>query len=196
VGKEGSMENYYDLLDVAPDATTETIDAAWKRVAPAYHPERGGSKEKMQRVNDAHDILRDPRKRREYDDDLRRDAQRSASTVPPSYADSPPPKTGSARTASYTSTRIPKSKPPKEDLYIVYLRSRSLLLLLVAVAATYLNLAHSFGDPHDFLLKVQLAAWALFWIVPKKAVAWLIKLVRTHHANRGLAKKGPSLKSK
>jgi hypothetical protein len=77
-----------------------------------------------------------------------------------------------------------------------FLKSRSLLLLLIAVVATYLNLAHSFLDPQDFLLKAQVVTWLLFWTVPKKWVAWLIRLMRTHHASRGLAKNGSSTKSK
>jgi hypothetical protein len=152
----------------------------------------------MQRVNSAHEVLSDPLKRRDYDDELRRDAQSSASTAPPRYGDSPPPppKPGFARATTYTPTKIPEFKLPKEDLYVRFLKSRSLLLLLIAVVATYLNLAHSFLDPQDFLLKAQVVTWLLFWTVPKKWVAWLIRLMRTHHASRGLAKNGSSTKSK
>jgi curved DNA-binding protein CbpA len=47
------MESYYDLLGVPPHtATTEQINAAYRRVSKAYHPDLGATGEKMKRLND------------------------------------------------------------------------------------------------------------------------------------------------
>ena len=71
------MESYYDLLDVAPTVTTEEINAAYRRVSKAYHPDLGATGEKMKRLNEAHEILTDAAKRRAYDNELLRKARES-----------------------------------------------------------------------------------------------------------------------
>lgn len=66
------MDNvdYYAVLGVAPNANLETITSAFRRLAHQYHPDRNRSVDatsRMQEINEAYSILRDPDKRAEYD---------------------------------------------------------------------------------------------------------------------------------
>jgi len=68
--------NFYQLLDVPPDATPEQIKAAYRIQVQLYHPDRlqgAGDKvrayaeERLKKINAAYTILSDPAKRRDYD---------------------------------------------------------------------------------------------------------------------------------
>lgn len=62
--------DYYELLQVSPRAEQDVIEAAYKRLAQKYHPDRNPdpvSVSKMQDINLAYATLRDPKKRRQYD---------------------------------------------------------------------------------------------------------------------------------
>ena len=65
--------NYYDLLMVQRDATPDDIEAAYRRLIRAYHPDInvGGrqdlASDMTKRLNEARDALLDPEVRREYD---------------------------------------------------------------------------------------------------------------------------------
>ena len=62
-------DSLYDLLGVAPDASTVAIHRAYRRAAKAAHPDAGGSPEAFARLKLAHDVLTDPAKRARYDQD-------------------------------------------------------------------------------------------------------------------------------
>lgn len=59
----------YETLGVSPDADEKEIRRAHRRLAKKYHPDVGvgASNEKFRAVQDAYDILMDPRKRAAYD---------------------------------------------------------------------------------------------------------------------------------
>ncbi|MEW6182970.1 MAG: DnaJ domain-containing protein [Bacillota bacterium] len=59
--------DYYEILQVSPNASREVIEAAYKRLARIYHPDLGGDSEKMKLINEAYDILGDPQNRAAYD---------------------------------------------------------------------------------------------------------------------------------
>ena len=70
------MVDYYNLLQVAPDAAPEALRAAYRREAKRWHPDahpnlRGSERETAQRrfilVSKAYDTLSDPARRRDYD---------------------------------------------------------------------------------------------------------------------------------
>eukprot|EP00948_MAST-09A_sp_MAST-9A-sp1_P003654 g3654.t1 len=60
--------SYYDLLGVTPSATPAELKKAYRKKALKLHPDRpNGSKEKFQSVQQAYEILRDPKRRSLYD---------------------------------------------------------------------------------------------------------------------------------
>jgi molecular chaperone DnaJ len=65
------MTDYYELLGVSRQASTEDIKKAYRKLALQYHPDRNqGSKEAEERfkeVTEAYEILRDSEKREVYD---------------------------------------------------------------------------------------------------------------------------------
>ena len=65
---------FYDLLEVSPRASQETIEGAWKALAKKWHPDHykgplssGKNADRMAIINHAHDVLSDPGKRKQYD---------------------------------------------------------------------------------------------------------------------------------
>ena len=63
-------KDYYQVLGVARDATTEDIKKAFRKLAFACHPDRNhhdGAEEKFKEINEAYQVLVDVRKRADYD---------------------------------------------------------------------------------------------------------------------------------
>ncbi|MBQ7074379.1 J domain-containing protein [bacterium] len=60
-------KDYYKILGVEENASTAEIKKAFRKLAIKYHPDRGGSKEKFQEINEAHGVLSDEKKRQQYD---------------------------------------------------------------------------------------------------------------------------------
>ena len=62
--------DYYEVLGVGQGASEEDIKRAFRRMALEYHPDRNksdGAAEKFKEVNEAYQVLTDPRKRADYD---------------------------------------------------------------------------------------------------------------------------------
>ncbi|ORE03407.1 DnaJ-domain-containing protein [Rhizopus microsporus var. microsporus] len=60
--------NVYAVLNVGEDATLEEIKKSYRRLALRYHPDKNPQcEEQFRNVNQAYNILSDPKKRRIYD---------------------------------------------------------------------------------------------------------------------------------
>jgi curved DNA-binding protein CbpA len=63
--------DYYEVLQVSPNADVEVIEVAYKRLAYKWHPDRNpgdpSASERMKLLNEAYEILVNPQKRQEHD---------------------------------------------------------------------------------------------------------------------------------
>jgi len=67
-----AKRDYYEVLGVQRNAGDEEIKKAFRKLAVKYHPDKNpdnkkNAEEKFKEVAEAYDILRDPQKRRRYD---------------------------------------------------------------------------------------------------------------------------------
>ena len=66
----GHHRDYYKTLQVDAEAEPEVIAAAYRRLSLKYHPDTNTAADatlRMQQINEAYDVLRDPGKRARYD---------------------------------------------------------------------------------------------------------------------------------
>ena len=67
------MKNYYEILEVNENASKEVIDKAYKVLAKKYHPDlqeeknKKAAEEKIKSLNEAYEILSNPKKKQAYD---------------------------------------------------------------------------------------------------------------------------------
>jgi len=89
---------HYDTLQVTRTASKEVIEAAWKTLMRAHHPDsEHGNEDYARRLNEAHDVLSDLDKRRKYD-----------ATLKPKVVHRAPPIDESAYPPAYANVRTPK----------------------------------------------------------------------------------------
>src|SRR4051794_4975004 len=66
------FKDYYTVLGVPRTATADDIKKAFRKLARQYHPDVAKDKkvaeEKFKEINEAHEVLSDPEKRRKYDE--------------------------------------------------------------------------------------------------------------------------------
>ena len=63
-------KDYYEILGVPRNATQEEIHAAYRKLARKYHPDVNKSpdaEEKFKEIGEAYEVLKDPEKRKKYD---------------------------------------------------------------------------------------------------------------------------------
>src|SRR5580765_5225110 len=63
------FQDYYEVLQLSPNADQETIDRVYRALAKRYHPDNRdtGNAERFLQVVEAHRILSDTEKRAAYD---------------------------------------------------------------------------------------------------------------------------------
>ena len=79
------FEDYYNVLGVEPNAGDAEIKSAYRRLARKYHPDvskEEGAEDRFKAVNEAYEALRDPARRKAYDQ-LRARGYRPGDEVPP-----------------------------------------------------------------------------------------------------------------
>jgi molecular chaperone DnaJ len=65
-----AQRDYYDVLGVPRNASTDDIKTAFRKLARQYHPDvskEPDAEEKFKEINEAYGVLSDPEKRRRYD---------------------------------------------------------------------------------------------------------------------------------
>jgi DnaJ domain len=80
-----AARDYYEVLQVTPTAEHEVVEAAYKRLAFKYHPDRNSASTAaatMQELNDAYQTLSDPQRRQEYDSHKKMDVPTGQSAPP------------------------------------------------------------------------------------------------------------------
>jgi curved DNA-binding protein CbpA len=67
--KTASFVDYYEILQLSPNADQETIERVHRLLAKKYHPDNltGGDLEKFMGITEAFRVLSDPIKRADYD---------------------------------------------------------------------------------------------------------------------------------
>ena len=63
------LPDYYAVLEVSSDATTEQIKRSYRRLARLYHPDlnKQAPDTRIKQLNEAYDVLSDTAKRAAYD---------------------------------------------------------------------------------------------------------------------------------
>jgi len=66
---ETTFIDYYELLQISPNAEMETIHRVFRMLAARYHPDnpQSGDAERFMLLNEAYNVLTDPQKRADYD---------------------------------------------------------------------------------------------------------------------------------
>jgi DnaJ-class molecular chaperone len=66
------FKDYYQILGISRDASSEDIKKAFRQLAMRYHPDRNPAnpkeaEDKFKEINEAHEVLGDEQKRWQYD---------------------------------------------------------------------------------------------------------------------------------
>lgn len=74
-----TFTDYYESLEISPNATADTIDRVFRYLAQRYHPDnhQTGDHLRFSEIVQAHEILRHPEKRAQYDLDHKRHSEYS-----------------------------------------------------------------------------------------------------------------------
>ncbi len=65
------IRNYYQVLGISRNATAEETKKAFRRLAFKYHPDcnhEDGAEEKFKEINEAYEVLSNPKKKTAYDE--------------------------------------------------------------------------------------------------------------------------------
>jgi len=137
------VKDYYEILQVSPNAEQEVIEAAYRRLARKYHPDVYSGPDvahRMRELNEAYGVLGDPHRRAEYDAALGRTQARAGARrpqedrppPPPSPPPPPPPPpTGQAKEPERPATE--QADPWQRRFRPVWLGVATALLLALAV---------------------------------------------------------------
>ena len=85
-------EDWYEALQISPNADADTVQRVFRLLAQKYHPDNQdtGDADRFRRLHEAYLVLNDPEKRAQYDvghEALRRERWRFAATAAPADND-------------------------------------------------------------------------------------------------------------
>ena len=81
------FQDYYKILGLSKDASQKEIQRAYRKLARKYHPDVNKGKtaeDKFKQINEAHEVLKDPEKRKLYDT-YGKNWQQAGSQPPPHW---------------------------------------------------------------------------------------------------------------
>jgi hypothetical protein len=111
------MKNYYQILEVEPDASEEMIKEQYLFLVQAWHPDKfskadqkARAEEKIKEINAAYAALKTPHKRAEYDQKLK--ASKKPTTERQPAPRQTPPQPAPARPAPVPPRRV--TPPPRK----------------------------------------------------------------------------------
>lgn len=58
----------YEELELTPDCTYDDVKQQYRTLAGIHHPDKGGDEEKFKRIKFAYEVLSDPARRKQYDE--------------------------------------------------------------------------------------------------------------------------------
>jgi molecular chaperone DnaJ len=61
------MKDYYKILGISRDASSEEIKRAFHKLAHKHHPHKGGDEKKFKEINEAYQVLSNKEKKSQYD---------------------------------------------------------------------------------------------------------------------------------
>ena len=64
------FKDYYKIMEVAENASSDEIKKSYRKLARKYHPDvskEAGAEDKFKELGEAYEVLKDPQKRGEYD---------------------------------------------------------------------------------------------------------------------------------
>ena len=108
------MKDLYKVLGLLPEAEPEVIKASYKALAQKYHPDKHPDKkdlftEIMTDLNEAHTVLCNAKRRKDYDAAWKKFIDKQAATTAPAPESS---KTADAPTAPPAPSAPPPPEPP------------------------------------------------------------------------------------
>src|SRR5208337_2294309 len=65
-----TYRDYYEILGIKRGASQDEVQRAYRKLARKYHPDvskASDAEEKFKEINEAHEVLKDPEKRKMYD---------------------------------------------------------------------------------------------------------------------------------
>lgn len=62
-----SKRDYYEVLGVSKNATSDEIKKAYRKLAKEHHPDKGGDEATFKEISEAYDVLSDSNKKARYD---------------------------------------------------------------------------------------------------------------------------------
>ena len=83
-------KSYFAILGISPNATVDEIRSAYRQLAKEFHPDRyAGTSARFQDIQEAYSVLGNQRRRREYEQSIRK-APRKPPLRPPTYPEPEP----------------------------------------------------------------------------------------------------------